>query len=44
MESEIDKMKTQKVTMMKRIKEESDNRAKLSKQSAKEKADMKRKI
>lgn len=44
MESEIEKMKTQKVTMMKRIKEESDNQAKFLKQTSKEKADMKRKI
>ena len=44
MESEIGKMKTQKVTMMKKIKEETENRAKLQKVSAKEKADLKRKI
>lgn len=37
-------MKTQKVTMMKRIKEETENRAKIQKQQAKERADLKRKI
>lgn len=31
MEQEIGKMKTQKVTMMKRIKEETENRAKMQK-------------
>ena len=37
-------MKTQKVTMMKKIKEETENRAKVQKATAKEKADLKRKI
>ena len=44
MESEIGKMKTQKVTMMKKIKEETENRARVQKQLAKEKADLKRKL
>lgn len=44
MEQEIGKMKTQKVTMMKKIKEETDNRTRLQKQGAKEKADLKRKL
>lgn len=44
MEHEIGKMKTQKVTMMKRIKEETENRAKVQKQRAKETAEMKRKL
>ena len=44
MEQEITKMKTQKVTMMKRIKEETENRAKIQKAQAKERADLKRKI
>ena len=44
MEHEIGKMKTQKVTMMKRIKEETENRAKIQKQQTKEKAEMKRKL
>ena len=37
-------MKTQKVTMMKRIKEETENRAKMQKVQAKQNADLKRKI
>ena len=36
MESEIDKLKTNKVIMMKKIKEENENRAKLQKNAAKE--------
>jgi len=44
MESEIGKMKTQKVTMMKKIKEEIENRTKVQRATAKEKLDLKRKI
>ena len=44
MESEIGKMKTQKVTMMKKIKEETENASRMKKQTVKVQADLKRKI
>ena len=43
-EHELEKIKTQKVVMMKKIKEEQENRARIQKQGAKEKADLKRKL